>query len=99
MSVLMGVLNHRLGGLPWRGILTPILGLAVSSIGTGFIAWFIAQGFERIVPTDGFWTHVGEMVVAGSLAGLLFIVFIWQLKLPEMKLLTDRIMSKLKRQK
>lgn len=99
MAVLMGVLHRRLGGLPWRAILAPILGLAAGSVGMGLIAWFVAQGFERMVPTDGFWTHVGEMLVAGSVGGLIFLVFVWQLKLPEMKLLVERITSKLKRRK
>lgn len=95
MIVLMAILHRRLGGLPWRAIGVPILGLALGSVATGAIAWFVAQGYEQVVSTDGFWTHIGEMLVAGAVGGLIFLLSIWQLKLPEMQLFMNRIRGKI----
>jgi putative peptidoglycan lipid II flippase len=94
MAALMGILHHRIGGLPWRAMGVPILGLAVGGVITGAIAWLVAQGYERIVSTDGFWTHVAELLIGGTVGMAIFVAFVWQLKLPEMNFFVDRLRQK-----
>jgi putative peptidoglycan lipid II flippase len=95
MFALMAILHRRIGGLPWRAIGAPILGLAAGSIITGLMAWLVSQRYEQIIPTDGFWTHVGEMLVGGIVGMAIFVAFIWQLKLPEMNFFVDRLRQKI----
>jgi putative peptidoglycan lipid II flippase len=94
MVVLLLLLSRRLNGLPWRGILVPIVGLAVGSVVSGLVAWGILLGSQRLLGTDGLLIQLLQLTVAGTLGLLVFSVFAWALKLPEMDLLLGKIRQK-----
>ncbi|WP_110985457.1 murein biosynthesis integral membrane protein MurJ [Acaryochloris thomasi] len=95
LIALLWILNRRLGGLPWRTTAGPIVGLAIGSFLTGVVAWGTSQGYEALVTADGLLSYVGELATAGTAGMIVFILVVWQLKLPEVNVFLDRLRQKI----
>jgi len=91
MGVLLWVLNRRLQGLRWQEIGAPIVGLAGSSVVTGFVSWAVLAGCQRIWGTEGLLIQLLELCLAGLAGLVVFALAVVQLKLPEVNLLLARI--------
>lgn len=95
MVILFWVLDRRLNGLPWRRMGLPIVGLAAASVVTGLVAWLALMGCQTLFGSDGLGVQLLNLSLAG-LAGLaVFIVFVLQLRLPEVDILWERVRRRL----
>ncbi len=84
LLALLWILNQRLGGLPWREILTPILGLAAASVASGLACFGVLRGLEILAGTEGLGIQLGQLAVAGVVGLGVFSLIVWPMKLEEL---------------
>lgn len=99
MILLLWVLNNRLNGLPlleWGGAL---LGLMIATITSYFACWGVNLGLEKIFISPNLILLIIQLMIATSIGITIFFVIAFQLKLPELTILTNRIQQKLNRKK
>jgi putative peptidoglycan lipid II flippase len=95
MVVMLWILNRRLHGLPVRAWAVLTLGVAGASAIAGITSWAVLRGLEQIWGTEGLLILLLQLCMAG-IAGLgLFVLIIYQLKLPEVTILADRLRQRL----
>ncbi|NEO88472.1 MAG: murein biosynthesis integral membrane protein MurJ [Spirulina sp. SIO3F2] len=99
MVIFLAILHHRLQGLPlweWGGLL---LGLILSSVVAGAASWVTSLAWERYLGNDNFLLLLGELLTGSAIAILIFLGLAWQLRLPELQILLQRVSQKLGRKR
>ncbi|HEY9736606.1 MAG TPA: murein biosynthesis integral membrane protein MurJ [Trichocoleus sp.] len=91
------ILNRRLNGLPWLSWSRPIVGLTLVSGLAGTAAWGLRLGLESWLGTEGAWTQLLQLVIAGGVGLALFAGMAMLLPIPETGLLANRIRQRLGR--
>ncbi|AFZ47821.1 integral membrane protein MviN [Cyanobacterium stanieri PCC 7202] len=97
MIIFIFLLNRRLNGLPlweWAGVFSI---LVVASVVSGIACRAIHEGLTYFWGDDGFVLQFINLSVASVGAIALFLTFGKLLKLPELELLFNRVLAKLKR--
>jgi len=91
MIAMLWLLNRRLGGLPLREWAVPLAGLTIASIAAGGAAWGTLQASEQFLGRGGLWLVLVQLCLSG-LAGLgIFALIAIQLRIPEVKQVSDRL--------
>jgi putative peptidoglycan lipid II flippase len=94
MTILLWVLHKRLNGLPWRETGLPILGLAGGSLMAGVAAWGALMGCQALWGAEGKLLIALQLAIAGAVGLGIFAIVTWQLKIPEVKMLTTRLLER-----
>jgi putative peptidoglycan lipid II flippase len=99
MVMMLWILHRRLRGLPLKEWAIPTVGLAVASAIAGVTAWGVLHGLEQWLGRHGFLLLLFQVCVAGLAGFLVFGLIAFQLKLPELNLLIDRVRQKFNRRR
>jgi putative peptidoglycan lipid II flippase len=98
MIAMLWLLNRRLGGLPLREWAVPLAGLTIASIVAGGVAWGTLQASQQFLGRGGLWLVLVQLCLSG-LAGLgIFVLIAIQLRIPEVKQVSDRLRQRFFRQ-
>ena len=62
--IMLGLLNHRMGGLHGHGLLRLLLKVIVASAGMGAITWLVAEALTHTLGRESLWEEV--VVVGGA---------------------------------
>lgn len=90
-------LNRKLNGLPWQSWGVSIGGLTIASVISGGASYAVLTWLQGLLGTTGIVPLVIELCVAGGAGLLIFGTIAAQLRIPEVKMFSDRIQAKLKR--
>jgi putative peptidoglycan lipid II flippase len=93
-SVMLFLLDRRLHGLPWRGLL-PLGWIFLASAVSGGITWGVSYGWQQLIPESNKITLVLQLVLAGGIGFGVFVSIVSQLKLPEFDKFSKQIRQKL----
>lgn len=93
-SVMLFLLDRRLHGLPWRGLL-PLGWIFLASVVSGAITWGVSYGWQQVVPESNKITLILQLVLAGGIGFGVFVAIVSQLKLPEFDKFSNQIRRKL----
>ncbi len=97
MVIMVYILHRRLRGFPLRKWGTILAGLIMATIVAGFACSSSYQLVFSWWGADNFILQLVDLGVASGIAIVLFFGISWQLKLPELNLLTDKIKAKIAR--
>ncbi len=89
---MLFILNRRLHGLQWRGLL-PLVSVLLASIVTGGATWAVSSAWEQFIPVSNKLTLLAQLVLSGGIGYGVFVAIVAQLKLPEF----DRFVSQIRR--
>jgi putative peptidoglycan lipid II flippase len=97
MVIFIVLLHRRLDRLPlgaWTRDLLLLIGItAIATVAS----WGISQAWEKAVGSDNLLLQMGQLSVGGLTVMVVFFGLAMLLRLPELKILSDRILKKLKR--
>jgi putative peptidoglycan lipid II flippase len=93
-SVMLFLLNRRLNGLPWRGLL-PLVGIFLASAVAGAASWSVSYGWQQFIPGSNKLALIVQLALAGGIGLGVFIAIVSQLKLPEFDKFAKQIRQKL----
>ena len=99
LLIFLALLHRRLNGLPlleWAGVFVI---LVVASVISGFACWGIHQGLTSFWGDESFILQFINLSVASVGAIALFLLIGKLLKLPELELLLNKVLEKIKRSK
>lgn len=97
MIIFLGVLHHRLGGLPLREWSLALLALTgITTLASGSSRW-ASQQWENYFGVSHFGLDLLQLLAASAMTLLIFAMLAVQLKLPEVDLLVERLARKLKK--
>ena len=97
MVFFIWILHRRLNGLPLLNWLQNLAGLVLASLIASLTSWGISQSFEKFIGNSNLLLLSLELGAATLGALVIFVLIAWQLKLPEMDMLTARIRKKVSR--
>jgi putative peptidoglycan lipid II flippase len=95
-TIFLVILNKRLRGLPWADLGFPLFGILGATSIAGCVTWAISQVWERNLPHN-FFSLVAQLIVAGGVGLLLFVLITTQIGVPEVDILVNRIRQKIRR--
>jgi putative peptidoglycan lipid II flippase len=93
-SVMLFLLNRRLNGLPWRGLL-PLVGIFLASAVAGAATWGVSYGWQQFIPVSNKLALIVQLALAGGIGLGVFVAIVSQLKLPEFDKFAKQIRQKL----
>jgi putative peptidoglycan lipid II flippase len=96
--VFIGLLHRRLERLPlgaWARDLFALVG--ITAIATA-ASWGASQMWERAIGSDSLLLQLGQLILGGLVAVVVFFSLAMLMRLPELKILSDRLLKKFKRQ-
>jgi putative peptidoglycan lipid II flippase len=93
-SVMLFLLDRRLNGLPWRGLL-PLVWIFLASAVAGATTWGVSYGWQQIIPESNKITLIVQLVLSGGIGFGVFGTIVSQLKLPEFDKFSQQIRQKL----
>jgi putative peptidoglycan lipid II flippase len=93
-SVMLFLLNRRLNGLPWRGLL-PLVSIFLASAVAGAATWSVSYGWQQLIPESNKITLIVQLALAGGIGFGVFVAIVSQLKLPEFDKFSKQIRQKL----
>lgn len=97
MGIFLFILHRRLRGLPlleWGFALAPLVGIsAIAGLGS----WGVSWQWERLFGTGNLGLELIQLALAGIVAFIIFGGLAMQLKLPEVTILSDRLLKKFKK--
>ena len=97
LIALTYVLNRKLNGLPWKSWGISIAGLTLASLLAGTASYCVLTVLQKPLGTVGFVPILIELCVSGGVGLVIFGLIAMQLRIPEVVLLSDRIVSKVRR--
>ena len=98
MVAMLWLLNRRLGGLPLREWAVPLTGLTIASIAAGGAAWGTLQTSEQFLGHEGAWLLLLQLCLSGLVGLGIFALIAIQLRIPEVKQVSDRLRQRFFRQ-
>jgi putative peptidoglycan lipid II flippase len=90
-------LHRKLNGLPWFSWGVSIGGLLFSSLVAGGASYGVLVQMQNVLGTASFIPVLIELCVSGGIGLVVFGLIASQLRIPEVMLLGDRVLSKIKR--
>jgi putative peptidoglycan lipid II flippase len=93
-STMLFLLDRRLNGLPWRGLL-PLVWIFLASAVAGATTWGVSYGWQQFIPESNKMTLIVQLAVAGGIGFGVFVSIVSQLKLPEFDKFSQQIRQKL----
>ncbi len=101
MVVMLYFLDRRLNGMPLKSWSITILGLIIASAIAGGASWgtyhLLSQSLESLSPFLKFGAKLGDLAIASAVGFTIFGAIAVQLKIPEIKALTDQIKRRFSR--
>ena len=97
MIALVYFLDKRLNGVGWQDWFFPIAGLTGASFAGGAVSWFVSNQIDAQIAAENLFTFALQLAIAGSSGILVFLIIALQLRIPEVKLFLDRILSRFKK--
>jgi putative peptidoglycan lipid II flippase len=94
LSVMLFLLNRRLNGLPWRGLL-PLVSIFLASAITGAVTWGVSYGWQQFIPVSNKLALIVQLALSGGIGLAVFGSIVSQLKLPEFDKFANQIRQKL----
>ena len=97
LVVMVVLLNRKMGGLPiaeWMGAIATIF---AASLLAGISCWLTEGGIASIIGTDGFLANLIAICLAGGMGLATFALLIVVLRIPEARILAQRVRQKLGR--
>ncbi|HEY9655376.1 MAG TPA: lipid II flippase MurJ, partial [Crinalium sp.] len=98
MIAMLWMLNRRLGGLPLREWSVPLAGLTIASVTSGFAAWGTLRASEHFLGREGPWLLLLQLCLSGLVGLGIFGLIAIQLRIPEVKQVSDRLRQRFLRQ-
>ncbi|MGF1540175.1 MAG: murein biosynthesis integral membrane protein MurJ [Pleurocapsa sp.] len=95
--IFIWLLHRRLNKLPLLAWSKEIFALVIASAIAGLISWGISHGFEQFIGSDNLLLLLIELSVSTVIALSIFILIAMQLKVPELKMLTNTIKKKIRK--
>jgi putative peptidoglycan lipid II flippase len=95
-STMLYLLDRRLNGLPWRGLL-PLVGIFLASIVTGAVTWGVSYGWQQFIPVGNKITLLIQLAISAGIGLGVFVAIVSQLKLPEFDKFVGQIRQKILR--
>ena len=93
-SVMLFLLDRRLNGLPWRGLL-PLVWIFLASAVAGATTWGVSYGWQQFIPEGNKMTLILQLALSGGIGFGVFVSIVSQLKLPEFDKFSQQIRQKL----
>ena len=97
MTVFIWILHLRLNGLPWLEWSKDILGLFIATAVAGLASYGVSQVWQTTIGNDNLLLLLVELSISSAIAIIIFGAIAFQLRLPELEMLTSRIRQKLSR--
>ena len=97
MTAMIVILHKRLRGFPLKELGIIFAGLIVATIVTGYGCYFSYELVFSLWGGDNLLLQLINLCFASGIALIIFFVFSWQLKLPELAILTNKIKAKISR--
>lgn len=97
MMVFLLILDRRLSGLPLVSWGMTLLSLFAATLGSGLIAWLTNQGLHSLLGVENFWLLLLTVIVSSLVSIGVFMAIASTLKLPELEMLTNTLLAKIKR--
>jgi putative peptidoglycan lipid II flippase len=101
MLVLIYILDRRLNGMPLKSWSITILGLIVASAIAGGASWgvyhLIGKSFDSLSTVLKFGAELVGLAIASAIGFTIFGAISMQLKIPEIKALTNQIKRRFSR--
>lgn len=94
LVAFLWILNRRLHGLPLREWSVSIGGLTLLSFGSGLVAYGVLQLLYGWLGSEGLLVQLGQLAIAGFAGLAVFVVIAPVFRLPELRLLTDRLQQR-----
>lgn len=94
MGLMLWILNHKLDGLPLVEWGLALLGLIGSSFVAGLSSYAASQLWENFLGSGNLFLVLLQLILSISIAMIVFTALVFQLKLPEMEMLTLRLQQK-----
>jgi putative peptidoglycan lipid II flippase len=91
---MLFLLDRRLHGLPWRGLL-PLVWIFLASAISGGITWGVSYGWQQFIPESNKIALVLQLALSGGIGFGVFVAIVSQLKLPEFDKFSKQIRQKL----
>ncbi len=95
MIVMIYILDRRLNGMPLKSWSITILGLVIASAIAGGVSWgsyhLLSQNFDSFGTLAKFGAKVGGLAIASGVGFTIFGAIAVQMKIPEIKALTNQI--------
>jgi putative peptidoglycan lipid II flippase len=90
-------LNRKLNGLPWMSWGVSIAGLFFASLIAGGASYGVLSQLQPILGSASFIPVLIELCISGGIGLVVFGLIASQLRIPEVTLLGDRVLSKIRR--
>lgn len=97
MLTMLIILHRRLNGLPLRSWAGQTALLAAAAAIAGLVAWAVLQGTQHWMGTDGLLVQLVQLALAGGMGLVAFALLALQLRVPEVRMLGDRLGGRLRR--
>jgi putative peptidoglycan lipid II flippase len=101
MLAMMYFLDRRLNGMPLKSWSTTLLGLAIASVISGGASWgvyhLLSQSFDSFGAVARFGAELGGLLLASAIGFTIFGAIAVQMKIPEIKALTNQIKRRFSR--
>ena len=101
MLAMMYFLDRRLNGMPLKSWSTTLLGLAIASVISGGASWgvyhLLSQSFDSFGAVARFGAELGGLLLASAIGFTIFGAIAVQMKIPEIRTLTNQIKRRLSR--
>ena len=97
MIIFLVMLHRRLHGLPFGEWLLSLLSLSGISAIAGFAGWAVSGQLEKMLGTGNLILELLQLTLSCGVVVGIFGILAMQLKLPEVNLLTERIIKKFKK--
>ena len=95
MIVMILILNKRLRGFGLRQWGFIFAGLIVATVTAGYGCYYSYDLVASIWGNDNFILQLINLSIASGISLIIFFLFTWQLKLPELNLLIDKVKAKI----
>lgn len=97
MIAMIVILHKRLGGFPLKEWNTILAGLIVATVATGYGCYFSYELIFSLWGGDNLLLQLINLCFASGIGVIVFFALSWQLKLPELTILTNKIKAKISR--
>jgi putative peptidoglycan lipid II flippase len=97
MLAFLFILDRRLSGLPLASWSLTLLGLSGATVGAGLVGWLTSGALQSLWGADNFWLLLLNVTLASIISMGTFIALSLPLRLPELQMLANLVLAKLKK--
>jgi putative peptidoglycan lipid II flippase len=97
MLAFLLILDRRLSGLPLASWSLTLLGLSGATVGAGLVGWLTSGVLQGLWGADNFWLLLLTVTLASVMSLGMFIALCLPLRLPELQMLANLVLAKLKK--